>query len=311
MTLGNAKQQIFNLGFETFGSYTEEPTILIDALNRAMRDITNTFPLLGKYQISQNPLPNLLPFLQSQDARKYSGVPLEYHAQDARSFTFECDGIGTLTITDADGERVLALDSRRVYKTYRGFLRGDSTLIFSGPFSYNVKNIAIYAEAYSDLEQDIPPFRRFVRYDFKELTKIKGNPDATPPTHDVFTFIDFADKIQEGDSTEGATYRNAKDFHIEDRSVLVLDGFARVQYTIFYKKNFTALTEATQDDFVFELDFDKEHLLPLLAAWYVWADDEPSKASKWRNDYEDFVAKSLGEASPNNATEAFENDLRW
>ena len=301
MTYADLRRQILNLGFETADTYDEEPTIMVDAINRAMREITNLFPLIDSYKIAQNPLVNLLPNAsECMETKHYNGAdPLVYVTTGAKSLYFECSGAGLLTIVDNDGTRTITLDGNRQFKEYRAFLNGDVTLTFSGAYSYDIKNIAVYGETFSDELADIPAYRKHIRYDFKELTKVDGVP----------VFIDFLDKVQEGDG--GNSYLTIKDFQVEKRHVLVLDGLTRCEYTIFYRKNFIPFTTATPGTAAIELDYDKEYLLPLLAAWYVWADDEPSKASKWRNDYEDFTARLLAEAKPERAQEAFINDLGW
>ena len=66
-------------------------------------------------------------------------------------------------------------------------------------------------------------------------------------------------------------------------------------YLVWYKRMYTPVTESTPDSFEFELDADLHVLIPLLAAFYVWQDDEERKADKLYNDYEtkrnDIVAR--------------------
>lgn len=291
MTYAELKRQILNLGFETKDTYDEEPTIMVDAINRAMREITNTFPLIGSHKIAQNPPRNLLG--DTNDTAHYDGEQaLSYAANGARALYFECSGTGTLTISDNDGTRAITLDGNKAFKEYRSFVRGAVTLTFSGPYAYDVQNVAVYGEVTSGSVADIPAYRKYARYDFKAISP---------------AFIDFMDKIQEADGT----YCDIRDFHIEQRSVLVLDGLSKVEYTVFYRKNFTQFSTATADGFLIELDYDKEHLLPLLAAWYVWADDEPAKAAKWRNDYEDYKAGAMRSERSKGTTERFYNDMGW
>jgi hypothetical protein len=184
MTLADLKRQILNLGFETADSYDEEPTILIDSINRAMREITNIFPIIGSYKIAQYPLENLLggsyPYM---DAQHYDGKsPLKYSASGCKSLYFEYTGNVTLEIQDDDGTRSVALTGGKSFNEYRAFVNGNVILTFSGPFSYDIKNIALYGEKYSDDLTDVPAYRRYVRYDFRELTRENGVP----------VFIDFS-----------------------------------------------------------------------------------------------------------------------
>jgi hypothetical protein len=69
------------------------------------------------------------------------------------------------------------------------------------------------------------------------------------------------------------------------------------EYLVFYKRLYTPVDEHTPDNFEFELDADLHVLIPLLAAFYVWQDDEERKADKLYNDYEmkrnDIVARGM------------------
>lgn len=57
-------------------------------------------------------------------------------------------------------------------------------------------------------------------------------------------------------------------------------------FRIFYEKQPTQIGPGTADDFVFELPLRVHHLIPLLASYYLWLDDEPSKAAQYYNLYE-------------------------
>lgn len=146
MTWAEVKRQVLNLGFETAGSYDEEPTILMDAVNRAMREITNVFPLIGSYKIAQSPLENLLGGrYPHMDVRHYNGVvPITYTASGCKSLYFEHTGEVTLEIKDDNGTSTVNLAGTRAFQAYRAFVDGAVTLTFSGPYSYDIKNIALY-----------------------------------------------------------------------------------------------------------------------------------------------------------------------
>lgn len=53
------------------------------------------------------------------------------------------------------------------------------------------------------------------------------------------------------------------------------------------------IMDSTQDDFVIELPDNLLVLVPLLAAHFVWLDDDIQKAINYYNDYEDFRQKIL------------------
>ncbi len=282
MNYGYIKEELFNLAFETKEEYSEKFTIVTQALNRAIQTICNEVrPILGKYQISQYPLKNLI---ENATNKHYNGEPFTFTATGAKSYYFECDGTGMATITDDAGSTTLNMFSSRQFKEYKGFCNGNVTITFSGFYSYNVKNIAIYGEKVSASVNDIPPYKQNVYYDFEELTKENGRA----------VFMGFADKVQEG--TDGS-YRPITDFKVQGRSTLILDGFKECQYTVFYKKLPTPITSATPDTFEMELDADLHILIPLLAAFYVWQDDSKTLAAMYYNDYEAKRNAILGKES--------------
>ena len=55
---------------------------------------------------------------------------------------------------------------------------------------------------------------------------------------------------------------------------------------IYYEKNPTRVTSDTADTFVPELPLRVHHLIPLLAAYYLWLDDDAAKATQYYNMYE-------------------------
>ncbi len=266
MNLGYIKSEIYNLGFSDEQDTT--PQIVNQAINRALSTITSTVrPITSKYVISQYPIKNQL--TNSAKLKHYNGLPITYTATGV-SYYFECDGTGTATITSDTGENVVNMVSNKELKSYKGFCKGNTTITFSGDFSYNIKNVAIYNEKTSDNIEDIPPFSNSVFYDFKKIAKEKGD-----------VFLSFADKYKENGS-----FKPLSNFDIIDRHILRLPTDDTTEYTIYYNKQYTPITEDTPLDTEMELDEDLHVLIPLLSAFYVWQDDEERKADKWYNDYE-------------------------
>lgn len=105
-------------------------------------------------------------------------------------------------------------------------------------------------------------------------------------------------------------YHRASGWMIEQRYILLLSGDRPGNYVVFYRRNFTPLLPDSPEKQELEIDTDRKHLLPLLAAWYLWQDDEPEKAALWRNDYEDFAARLENKTQPT-MVEQFVNGLGW
>ena len=115
-------------------------------------------------------------------------------------------------------------------------------------------------------------------FDFKEIAKDAGE-----------TFISFGDIFEFTDDG----YMPIRNHSIINRNLLQLK--TDKEYLVYYKRLYTPVTVDTPDTFEFELDADLHVLIPLLAAFYVWQDDEERKADKLFNDYEikrnDIVAR--------------------
>lgn len=110
-------------------------------------------------------------------------------------------------------------------------------------------------------------------YDMVELTK----------ENDVVKFLEFADTpVMVGTGV----YKRFNDFEIENGSKLVMDGDIEGNFKVFYKKAHVPFKEETPDETEIELPLKVHSLLPLLTAYYVWLEDEKSKAVDYYNQYE-------------------------
>lgn len=91
-------------------------------------------------------------------------------------------------------------------------------------------------------------------------------------------------------------YKAFNDFWVENGSTIVIDADKIHMNTddanlfwsfrIFYDKQCTQVDATTLDSFIPELPLAVHHLIPLLAAYYLWLDDDPAKAAQYYNMYE-------------------------
>lgn len=58
-------------------------------------------------------------------------------------------------------------------------------------------------------------------------------------------------------------------------------------FRIYYFKLPTQITKDTPENFEFELPLVAHNLIPLLASYYLWLDDDERKAIMYKNDYEE------------------------
>ena len=93
----------------------------------------------------------------------------------------------------------------------------------------------------------------------------------------------------------GGVYAYLNDFFIEGESKIVLRGDLGVDITVYYKKVPERITAETEDDFEMELDGVVQPLVPLLASYFIWLDDEVQKAAMYYNLYDDMKNQILAQ----------------
>ena len=119
-------------------------------------------------------------------------------------------------------------------------------------------------------------------YDMEELTREDGD----------VVFLSFADTpVMVGDGV----YRRYNDFEIEQDRILVMDGSVSGNFKVFYKKAHTPFTIDTDDLEDIPLPLKAHILVPLLTAYYVWLEDEKTKAVDYYNQYEKLAQSILND----------------
>ena len=101
-------------------------------------------------------------------------------------------------------------------------------------------------------------------------------------------FLDFADTpvLLERDGAD--FYTKFADYEIEADNTLVINADKnKGSFRVFYKvahDTFTGKTSQLKEDLPLQLKV--HHLVPLLASYYVWNEDEPTKAAQYLNLFE-------------------------
>lgn len=192
---------------------------------------------------------------------KYDGVnPITITLSNSKSYCFECNGSGTMDIEYKDsGVKVQLVSQNRENITYKGIINGDCIIKFSGDFVYTVSNFVAYTQTLSNDINYIPLNVDIVVYDFKNTDK---------------RFVEFADN--------GVT--GTLNYKIDGSKIAFKnDDFS---YHVRYKVVPKLVTITTPEDEEVELDTDTHTLIPLLASFYIWLDDDERKATMYFNDYE-------------------------
>lgn len=89
-------------------------------------------------------------------------------------------------------------------------------------------------------------------------------------------------------------FRKFGDYYIEmeHNIVMKVDDYAG-SFRVYYEKAATTINSTTPDTFVPEIPTKVHHLIPLLAAYYLWLDDDERKAVQYYNMYETELALVL------------------
>ena len=123
------------------------------------------------------------------------------------------------------------------------------------------------------------------KYEFELDDTDEGNLYLVMPELDA-NFLDFAETPVMFEKEDKDYYVRYSDYEIEAGDTMVIDAdSARGSFRVFYKSAHTPFT-GTQLTTDCPLPLKAHHLVPLLAAYYVWLEDEPSKAAQYYNQYE-------------------------
>ena len=125
-------------------------------------------------------------------------------------------------------------------------------------------------------------------------------------------FLDFADtpvlyshtRTKGGETVETPLYTRFNDYEIEagDTIVINVDDLhigknQTYSFRVFYKVLHVTF-DGTQPGLAIPLPLKVHHLLPLLASYYIWLEDEPTKAAQYYNLYEQKKAELTLNAKP-------------
>ena len=113
--------------------------------------------------------------------------------------------------------------------------------------------------------------------------------DASSIAKDFLAFDAHPVRIDDGD-----VYRTFEDYQIENTDTLVIPGNVSGTFKVFYKAEHTPYVgDGSMDADEIPLKKRVHYLVPLLAAYYVWLDDDAAKASQYFNMYEQEASSIL------------------
>lgn len=138
------------------------------------------------------------------------------------------------------------------------------------------------------------------------------------PDEDGFYVIDMGEEVTDFLAWDNKPYIKASGkviylneyFHEEENKLLLnaSDGLEKVY--VPYKVAPTKITEDTEADFEIELDETVQPLLPLLASYFIWLDDDSTKATLYYNNYDDLKNQILANNEERSTLE-FVGGIAW
>ena len=251
MTYKELTEEVAGLGFE---SEIGEASILLNAANRAVRQIFNERPVyqtLEIYQTAKIPASRI-------ESHRHIGSTNDIFEFNAKAYSFKTSGEGVYTVTDALGSKTVTFTESESY--HRGFVHGEGQLEFSGEYSHGVYDLCFFDEIFGEGVDKIPVFDQMCEYRVSEL---------------VPHFLSAAGEPKDSDGK------------VIDGAVM-LGGVLKLPYrfdgkaSIVYKRSAEPIKESSAEII---LPDGCEHLLPLLTASYVWLDDDPEKAQYYLSLY--------------------------
>lgn len=100
-------------------------------------------------------------------------------------------------------------------------------------------------------------------------------------------FLDFAETPVLYEKDGEGMFVKFSNYQVEMGHTIVIDADEnKGSFRVYYNKECTQIGSETEDSFVPEIPLKVHHLIPLLAAYYLWLDDDAAKAAQYYNMYE-------------------------
>ena len=184
--------------------------------------------------------------------------------------------------------------SNNSFRYYRGFIGAlESNVVkvrirFSGSYSYNVKNVAVYNVKRSDLVSDIPQYGTMCEYDISAMTN----------SSDSANFIAFTETNV---VKHNGNYIPESDYVIVNEHTIAVPHDAEGEFTVYYMAYPAQISDSIAVSEVVDIDPQFAALIPLYIASNIYADDDISLASTCYNKY--VSLKSQLYNTPHNTSE--------
>lgn len=277
MTLNDLRQEIAALGFE---SDTEDSVTLLTAIKRALITIYNDKRICRTLKIMRKPV---YPTKRIEKLEHKGGEILRV-PHVGTSYSFKVSGRGSYSVLIDGMKSTYRFDSH--YSEFIGFLLEDSYIEFEGEFDYTVYDLCFYENG-TGSEHDTPIFSREAEY-------------VMSRTVDDFLGFDRLPTDSEGKEIEGA--------RLCGESLFVPFSYTG-EINLRYRQSPPKISFENADEKI-DLPKDVEHLPALLAASYVWFDDDPERSMHYLSLYREGMATAKLYGARSGAP-AYQDVLGW
>ncbi len=252
MTYKELCDEIYALGFE---SEVDSEKLLLYAVRRAQRMIFTEIPVYRSLTLFKH---GAIPVIKRDIIIHKGGETVEV-SYNARSYSFKTSGDGSFKISE--GEECVIIGFSGNEREHKGFLHGEGKIEFIGEHSYTVYDLEIFDELFGGEISDIPTLSGYTEYEMKEQDR---------------DFLSFTSEPTDknGDGIKGATAYG---------SVIRVPSAYSGRICVSYKIAPPDISGAPDETVV--LPDGCEHLPALLAASFVWLDDDSDKAEYYMSLY--------------------------
>ncbi|MCE5227882.1 MAG: hypothetical protein LLG05_18740 [Porphyromonadaceae bacterium] len=232
-------------------------------LDYACKYIAGIIKIPDVFQVTQNPIPNLLGLLKGYDMKQHlPGKDEVITLTGVKSYYMELDNVGTVTIAiNGVTAKTITNTIKGTFTAHRGNTGATSTdtvtITFGGEYVYNYRNTGFYGYAFP-LDADVPPYNSYVEY--------------SVPTD----FMEFDTVIMRGDPR---VYQNYIAYKWENNKKVILNANDKGSFDVHYFR-YPATILPTADDAT-EIDAEDKaiELIVLEAGIKATAADNPSLSS--------------------------------
>ena len=278
MTLNDFKNELSALGFEREIAIDKS---LVLSVRRAISTIYTERGVYNSFAIEHYPvMPTLV-------CKSFTHIPkkTESFSLKGRAISFSVSGTGFFTIEEKGVLTEYEFSSP--FYLWRIFISGEATVTFFGEYSFEVISLSVFENIRSENKEELFSYGEPFEYD---MSALRG---------DFHSFASLPTDNQ-GREIAGAVMRSGK---------LIIPWGYRGRINIVYKSSAPLVSEDTPNAEI-PIPKEVEHLVPLLASAYYWADDAPDKAEYYLSLYKDSM-RAVKQFDTRLIGGGYQNVTRW